>query len=77
VGWQRRSPSSSSPFNLRGPSAAGWEIALSSDAALGLGLLALAAPRVPQRLRAFVLTVLVVNELVALALMAALLICRW
>ena len=59
-------------FNLGGPSAAGWGIALSSDAALGLGLLAVAAPRAPQRLRAFVLTVLVVNELVALALIAAL-----
>src|ERR671915_1830274 len=59
-------------FNLGEPSAAGWGIALSSDAALGLGLLAVAAPRAPQRLRAFVLTVLVVNELVALSLIAAL-----
>src|SRR3954468_858080 len=47
-------------FNLGGSSAAGWGIALCSDAALGL----VAAPRAPQRLRAFVLTVLVVNELV-------------
>src|SRR5215207_8497602 len=38
-------------FNLGGPSAAGWGIALSSDAALGLGLLAVAAPRAPARLR--------------------------
>src|SRR5918998_1909611 len=59
-------------FNMGGPSAAGWGIALSSDAALGLGLLVVAAPRAPQRLRAFVLTVLVVNELVALSLIAAL-----
>jgi Na+/H+ antiporter NhaA/protein-disulfide isomerase len=59
-------------FNPGGASAAGWGIALPSDAALGLGLLAVAAPRAPQRLRAFVLTVLVVNELVALALIAAL-----
>ena len=59
-------------FNPGGASAAGWRIALPSDAALGLGLLAVAAPRAPQRLRAFVLTVLVVNELVALALIAAL-----
>ena len=59
-------------FNLGGSSAAGWGIALSSDAALGLGLLTVAAPRAPHRLRAFVLTVLVVNELVALALIAAL-----
>ncbi len=49
-------------FNLGGSSGAGWGIALSSDAALGLGLLAVAAPRAPQRLRAFVLTVLVVKR---------------
>src|SRR5918992_4613248 len=59
-------------FNLGGCSPPGWGIALSSDAALGLGLLAVAAPRAPQRLRALVLTVLVVNELVALSLIAAL-----
>src|SRR4051794_8006152 len=59
-------------FNRGGSSAAGWGIALSSDAALGLGLLAVAVPHAPQRLRAFVLAVLVVNELVALALSAAL-----
>ncbi len=50
------------------PSAAGWGIAMASDTALGLGLLAVAAPRAPQRLRAFVLTLLVVNDVVALAL---------
>src|SRR5918996_513690 len=59
-------------LNLGGSSADAWGIALSSDAALGLGLLTVAAPRAPQRLRAFVLTVLVVNELVALSLIAAL-----
>jgi Na+/H+ antiporter NhaA len=58
-------------FNLGGSSASGWGIALSSDTALGLGLLALAAPRAPQRLRAFVLTVLVVNDVVALAVIGA------
>jgi Na+/H+ antiporter NhaA len=44
---------------------------MSSDTALSLGLLAVAAPRAQPRLRAFVLTVLVVNDLVALALIAA------
>jgi Na+/H+ antiporter NhaA len=58
-------------FNPAGPSAAGWGIAMSSDTALAVGLLAVAAPRAQQRLRAFVLTVLVVNDLVALALIAA------
>src|SRR5215217_2265345 len=72
VGGMAASVATYPAFNLGGPSAAGWGIALSSDAALGLGLLAVAAPRAPQRLRAFVLTVLVVNELVALALIAAL-----
>ena len=58
-------------FNLGGSSAAGWGIVMASDTALALGLLAVAARRAPQRLRAFVLTVLVVNDLVALALIAA------
>ena len=58
-------------INPGGPSAAGWGIAMASDTALALGLLAVAAPRAQQRLRAFVLTVLVVNDLVALAVIAA------
>ncbi len=58
-------------FNPGGSSAAGWGIVMASDTALGLGLLAVAAPRAPQRLRAFVLTVLVVNDLVALAVIGA------
>ena len=58
-------------FNLGGSSASGWGIVLASDTALALGLLAVAAPRAPQRLRAFVLTVLVVNDLVALAVIGA------
>ena len=58
-------------LNPGGPSAAGWGIAMASDTALAVGLLAVAAPRAQQRLRAFVLTVLVVNDLVALALIAA------
>jgi Na+/H+ antiporter NhaA len=58
-------------FNPSGPSAAGWGIAMASDTALALGSLAVAVPRAQQRLRAFVLTVLVVNDLVALAVIAA------
>jgi Na+/H+ antiporter NhaA len=58
-------------FNLGGSSAAGWGIVMASDTALTLGLLAVAARRAPQRLRAFVLTGLVVNDLVALILIAA------
>ena len=58
-------------FTLGGSAAAGWGIVMASDTALGLGLLAVAAPHAPQRLRAFVLTVLVVNDLIALAVIGA------
>jgi Na+/H+ antiporter NhaA len=58
-------------LNMGEPSAAGWGVVMASDAALALGLLAVAAPRAQQRQRAFVLTVLVVNDLVALAVIAA------
>jgi Na+/H+ antiporter NhaA len=58
-------------LNMGGSSAAGWGVALASDTALALGLLTVAAPRAEQRLRAFVLTVLVVNDVVALAVIAA------
>jgi Na+/H+ antiporter NhaA len=58
-------------INPGGPSALGWGIVMASDTALALGLLAVAAPSAQQRLRAFVLTVLVVNDLVALAVIAA------
>jgi Na+/H+ antiporter NhaA len=58
-------------FNPGGPSASGWGIAMASDTALALGSLAVAVPRAQQRLRAFVLTVLVVNDVVALAVIAA------
>jgi Na+/H+ antiporter NhaA len=57
-------------FNLGGSSAAGWGIAMASDTALALGLLAIAAPRAPQRLRAYVITLLVVNDLIALFVIA-------
>ena len=54
-------------FNAGSPSAAGWGIAMSTDTAFALGLLALVGPRFPDRLRAFMLTVVVVDDLVALA----------
>ena len=55
-------------FTVGGPAATGWGVAMTSDTALGLGLLAVAARRAPQRLPAYVLTILVVNDLVALTL---------
>jgi Na+/H+ antiporter NhaA len=57
-------------FNLGGVTAHGWGIAMSTDTALALGLLGLAGRRVPDRLRAFILTVVVVDDLLALVVIA-------
>ena len=51
------------------PAAGGWGAAMSTDTALALGLLALAGVRSPA-LRSFLLTVLVVDDLVALTIIA-------
>ena len=48
----------------------GWGIAMSTDTAFALGLLALVGPRFPDRLRAFMLTVAVVDDLLALVVIA-------
>src|SRR5439155_284054 len=53
-------------FNAGRSSAHGWGIAMSTDAACALGLVALVGPRFPDRLRAFMLTVVVVDDIVAL-----------
>src|SRR5947207_9524502 len=53
-------------FNGGGSSAQGWGIAMSTDTAFVLGLLALVGPRFPDRLRAFMLTVVLVDDVVAL-----------
>jgi Na+/H+ antiporter NhaA len=53
-------------INAGRPSAHGWGVAMSTDTAFALGLLALVGPRFPDRLRAFLLTVAVVDDLVAL-----------
>jgi Na+/H+ antiporter NhaA len=57
-------------FNLGRSSASGWGIAMSTDTAFALGLLALVGPRFPDRLRAFMLTVVVVDDIVALLVIA-------
>jgi Na+/H+ antiporter NhaA/predicted DsbA family dithiol-disulfide isomerase len=51
-------------------SASGWGIAMSTDTAFALGLLALVGPRFPDRLRAFMLTVAVVDDIVAVVIIA-------
>ncbi|MBB4916163.1 Na+/H+ antiporter NhaA [Streptosporangium saharense] len=48
------------------PSAYGWGVAMSTDTAFALGMLALAGSRLPDRLRVFMLTVTVVDDIVAL-----------
>jgi Na+/H+ antiporter NhaA len=57
-------------FNAGHSSAQGWGIAMSTDTAFALGLLALVGPRFPDRLRAFMLTVVVVDDIVALVVIA-------
>ncbi|HEX5449917.1 MAG TPA: Na+/H+ antiporter NhaA [Gaiellaceae bacterium] len=44
----------------------GWGVAMSTDTAFALGMLALVGPRFPDRLRAFMLTFSVVDDLAAL-----------
>jgi Na+/H+ antiporter NhaA len=51
-------------------SAHGWGVAMSTDTAFALGMLALVGPHFPDRLRAFMLTVVVVDDLVALVVIA-------
>ena len=58
-------------FNAGQPSAHGWGVAMSTDTAFALGMLALVGRRLPDRLRAFMLTVVVVDDLVALAVIAS------
>src|SRR4051794_17116312 len=56
-------------FNAGGPGAHGWGAAMSTDTAFALGLLALLAPRAT-RLRLRLLTIAVVDDLVALLVIA-------
>jgi Na+/H+ antiporter NhaA/protein-disulfide isomerase len=51
-------------------SAHGWGVAMSTDTAFALGILALVGPRFPDRLRAFMLTVVVVDDVLALVVIA-------
>jgi Na+/H+ antiporter NhaA len=56
--------------NHGGSGAHGWGVAMSTDTALALGLLAVLGRDVPDRVRAFLLTVFVVDDLAALAVIA-------
>jgi Na+/H+ antiporter NhaA len=57
-------------FNHGGDGAHGWGVAMSTDTALALGLLALVGRGVPDRVRVFLLTVFVVDDLIALLVIA-------
>jgi Na+/H+ antiporter NhaA len=57
-------------FNAGRSSAHGWGVAMSTDTAFALGMLALVGRRFPDRLRAFLLTVSVVDDVLALCVIA-------
>jgi Na+/H+ antiporter NhaA len=56
--------------NAGRPSALGWGAVMSTDTAFALGMLALVGRRFPARLRAYLLTVTVVDDVVALVVIA-------
>jgi Na+/H+ antiporter NhaA len=56
--------------NAGGEAAGGWGVAMSTDTALALGLLFVVGRDVPDRVRTFLLTVFVVDDLVALLVIA-------
>jgi Na+/H+ antiporter NhaA len=56
--------------NLGRPGIGAWGVAMPTDTALALGVLALVGPRYPQRLRVFVLTLVVVDDIVSLVVIA-------
>jgi Na+/H+ antiporter NhaA len=57
-------------INRGGAGARGWGVAMSTDTALALGLLALLGRGVPDQVRVFLLTVFVVDDLLALVVIA-------
>ena len=56
--------------NAGGPGIRAWGVAMPTDTALALGVLALVGPRYPQRLRVFVLTLVVVDDIASLVVIA-------
>ncbi|HEX5406206.1 MAG TPA: Na+/H+ antiporter NhaA [Pseudonocardiaceae bacterium] len=57
-------------FNVGGPGVHGWGVAMSTDTALALGVLTVLGRHVPDRVRIFLLTVFVVDDVVALVVIA-------
>ncbi|MCW2678024.1 MAG: Na+/H+ antiporter NhaA [Modestobacter sp.] len=56
--------------NHSGPASSGWGIVMSTDTAFTLGVLALFGPRCPDRLRLFLLTLAIVDDIGAIGVMA-------
>ena len=56
-------------FNAGGPGARGWGVAMSTDTAFALGIIALVA-RGAERLRVRILTIVIIDDLVALLIIA-------
>ncbi len=57
-------------FNHGGPGAHGWGAAMSTDTAFAMGALALLTPRAATRMRVFLLTLAVFDDLAALAVIS-------
>jgi Na+/H+ antiporter NhaA len=57
-------------INGGGDAAHGWGVAMSTDTAFALGMLALVGPSFPDRLRGFMLTIIVVDDVIALLVIA-------
>ena len=53
-------------FTLGGPGARGWGVAMSTDTALALGLLSIVGRAVPDRVRVFLVTIFVVDDVASL-----------
>jgi Na+/H+ antiporter NhaA len=59
-----------SAINAGQGSASGWGVAMSTDTAFALGVLALLGSSFPERLRGFVLTLVVIDDMIALGVIA-------
>jgi NhaA family Na+:H+ antiporter len=59
-------------FNAGGPPARGWAMAMAGDLAFALGVLALVGPRCPPQLRVFLLTLVLVGDIAAVAVVGLL-----